>query len=123
MQANHGRPATLRRLARGDLVAFYSPRTTYPAGEKLQRFTAIGRIVDDAPYQVEMMSTFYPWRRRMQFMKCVDAPIHDLLDQLSFIKDAARWGHIFRRGLFEIGEQDFVRIAEAMDVLVSSAFK
>ena len=29
-QANHGRSTVLRRLARGDLVAFYSPRTRYP---------------------------------------------------------------------------------------------
>ena len=29
-QANHGRPTGLRKLQRGDLMVFYSPRTAYP---------------------------------------------------------------------------------------------
>jgi hypothetical protein len=113
-QANHGRPTTLRRMARGDLVAFYSPRTSYPDGPPLQRFTAIGVFVDDEPYQVEMTPTFHPWRRRVEFFDCDEPPIHDLLDQLDFIRDKRRWGFVFRRGLFEIGDEDFRRIATAM---------
>jgi hypothetical protein len=115
-QANHGRPTTLRRLARGDLVAFYSPRTGYPDGEPLQRFTAVGRVVGDAPYQAEMTPTFHPWRRAMQFLACKEAPIRELLDQLNFIPEGTRWGLPFRRGLFEIGADDFHRIARAMQV-------
>ena len=118
-QANHGRPATLRRLARGDLIAF-SPRVAYPAGEPLQRFTAIGRIVDDEPYQAEMSPTFHPLRRRVRFVPCEEVPIRDLLHQLSFIKDTARWGFAFRRGLFEIGEDDLHVIAHAMNAHVES---
>ncbi|HEU5432100.1 MAG TPA: EVE domain-containing protein [Thermomicrobiales bacterium] len=68
-QADHGRPTTLRKLARGDLVAFYSPRTSYPDGAPLQRFTAIGRVIDDAPYQAEMTPTFHPWRRGWRFCR------------------------------------------------------
>ena len=49
-QATHGRSTALRRLAPGDLVAFYSPRTRYPDGEPLQRFTAISPVADDRPY-------------------------------------------------------------------------
>jgi hypothetical protein len=115
-QANHGRPTMLRRLARGDLVAFYSPRTRYPEGEPLQRFTAVCRVVDDAPEQVEMTPTFHPWRRRVEFFESEEAPIKDLLGELAFIKDQTRWGYIFRRGLFEIGLEDFERIARAMNV-------
>jgi Protein of unknown function DUF55. len=114
-QANHGRPTTLRRLARGDLVAFYSPRTEYPDGEPLQRFTAVGRVADDAPYQVRMTSEFHPWRRRLQFLESKEAPIKDLIGHLSFIKDPTRWGLPFRRGLFEVSQQDFEQIARAMD--------
>src|SRR5262245_58468889 len=99
-QANHGKATGLRRLAQGDLVAFYSPRTSYPHGEPLQHFTAVGRILDDAPYQAEMTPTFHPWRRRMHFLECEDAPIRDLIGQLGFIKDPTRWGMLFRRGLF-----------------------
>jgi hypothetical protein len=115
-QANHGRATTLRKLARGDLVAFYSPRTSYPDGEPLRHFTAIGRVLDDAPYQAEMTATFHPWRRRVQFLECEEAPIQDLVDELAFIPDRTRWGFPFRRGLFEIGADDFHRIARAMKV-------
>lgn len=119
-QANHGRPTGLRRLARGDLVAFYSPRTQYPDGEPLQRFTALGRVVDDAPYQAEMTPAFHPWRRRVQFLECAEAPIHDLIGQLSFTRDRTRWGFAFRRGLFEIAAEDFERIARAMKAQLES---
>jgi hypothetical protein len=113
-QANHGRSTGLRRLAPGDLIAFYSPRTRYPDGEPLKHFTAIGRVIDDAPYQAEMTPTFHPWRRRVQFLECEEAPIQDLIGELTFLKDRARWGFAFRRGLFEIGAADFQRIARAM---------
>jgi hypothetical protein len=116
MQANHGRATNLRRLARGDFLVFYSPRTAYPAGAPLQRFTAIGCVVDDAPYQAEMTPDFHPWRRGVRFLTCEEAPIADLLGELSFIGDRAHWGYVFRRGLFEIPAVDFRRIAAAMHV-------
>jgi hypothetical protein len=115
-QANHGRATNLRKLQREDLIVFYSPRTTYPGGEPLQAFTALGRVVDDAPYQAVMSPDFHPWRRKLEPLPCSEAPIAPLLGDLDFIKDKRRWGYIFRRGLFEIGEQDFRRIAAAMRV-------
>ena len=115
-QANHGRSTVLRRLARGDLVAFYSPRTRYPDGDQLQHFTAVGRVLDDAPYQVEMTATFHPWRRRMQFLACEEAPIQELIGELTFITDPIRWGVPFRRGLFQINDGDFQHIARSTKV-------
>ena len=41
-QANHGTATGVRRLARGDRLVFYSPRTAYPDGTPLQAFTALG---------------------------------------------------------------------------------
>jgi hypothetical protein len=114
-QANHGRPTTLRKLERGDLVMFYSPRESYPDGAPLQRFTAIGRVIDDAPYQAAMTPDFHPWRRRMAFLPCDGAPIQGLIASLAFIPDLKRWGFPFRRGLFPIDEADFRRIAEARE--------
>jgi len=113
-RANHVRPTTLRRLARGDLLVYYSPRTSLQGGEPLQRFTAIGRIADDEVYQAEMTPTFHPWRRQVDFLASEEAPINDLIDGLGFIRDKQRWGFPFRRGLLEIGEDDFHRIAAAM---------
>jgi hypothetical protein len=113
-QANHGRKTGLRELQRGDLMVFYSPRTSYPGGEPLRHFTALGRVTDDEPYQVEMTPDFHPWRRKLEFLECEEAPIAPLIPALDFIKDKQRWGFVFRRGLFEIGEEDFERIAAAM---------
>src|SRR4051812_30803527 len=84
-QANHGHPSGLRRLSKGDMLVFYSARTTYPDGEPYQRFTAVGRVVDDAPYQAEMTPAFHPWRRRLEFVESDEAPIEPLLDSLEFI--------------------------------------
>jgi hypothetical protein len=79
-QADHGRPTRLKRLEKGDLIVFYSPRTEFQGGEPLQTFTAMGRIADDEPFQVEMSSTFIRgggessssivWRRRFNLCFC-----------------------------------------------------
>jgi hypothetical protein len=113
-QADHGSRTRLKRLAKGDLIAFYSPRTRFEGGEPLRSFTAIGRIEDDEPFEVEMSPGFRPWRRRVEFFDGVEAPIQPLIERLAFIKDKSRWGFPFRRGLFEVERADFVVIAEAM---------
>ena len=117
-QANHGRPENLRRLTEGDVIVFYSPRTSHPDGATLQQFTAACRVVDAAPYQAEMTPTFHPWRRNVQFLPCDAAPIQPLIADLAFIPDPKRWGFPFRRGLFEIGAEDFQRIATAMSLVL-----
>ena len=120
-QADHGKNTRLKRLERGDLVAFYSPRTEMRGGEQLQAFTAIGRIADDEPYQVEMTPDFHPWRRRVDFFEATETPIAPLIDQLDFIRDKQRWGFPFRRGLFEVERPDLERVAAAMDVPLPDA--
>ncbi|MEZ5423070.1 MAG: EVE domain-containing protein [Pyrinomonadaceae bacterium] len=115
-QADHGKNTRIKNLAIGDLIAFYSPRTALTDGEPLQAFTAIGRIADDEPYQVEMSPTFHPWRRRVELIECVEAPIRPLIEKLSFIENKQRWGFPFRRGLFEIEQTDLELIVGAMRV-------
>lgn len=63
-----------------------------------------------------MSPTFHPWRRRVEFIECVEAPIRPLIEKLSFIENKQRWGFPFRRGLFEIEQTDFGLIAGAMGV-------
>ena len=101
-QANHGKPTMLRKMARGDWIIFYSPKTAYPDGEPLQAFTA-----DVAP-------DFQPWRRNVDFLECAETPIRPLLEQLNFIEDKARWGYKFRFGVFKIDDHDFEVIRSAM---------
>ncbi|HEX9161350.1 MAG TPA: EVE domain-containing protein [Thermoanaerobaculia bacterium] len=91
----------LKRTAKGDRVVFYSPRTERQAGDAVQRFTAIGEVVDDG---------------RVEFLSSSEAAIRPLIDSLDFIPNKKSWGVTFRRGFFEIPEADFRRIATAMSV-------
>ncbi len=113
-QAGHGKASGLKRLRAGDQIAFYSPKTAYVGGETLQAFTAIGQIRDEELYQVEMAPDFVPWRRRVEFLECVETPIRPLIDDLSFIVDKTHWGYKLRFGLFEIPEADFELVRGAM---------
>jgi DNA-binding MarR family transcriptional regulator/predicted RNA-binding protein len=115
-QAGHGKASGLKRLKADDWLVFYSPRTSLQDGELLQAFTALGRVVDEELYQVETATGFTPWRRNVEFVSGVEAPIRPLIDQLSFIKDKRRWGYVFRFGLFKIPQEDFAVISQAMAV-------
>lgn len=115
-QADHGKSTRLRKLERGDFIVFYSPRTAFRGGERLQAFTAIGRIIDKEPYQVEMKPDFHPWRRQVEFFESQEASIRPLIEELNFIKNKKQWGYPFRRWLFEVERSDFERIADAMNV-------
>ena len=114
IQLNHGKRAPLQRLSADDGVVFYSPRTSYPDGEPLQSFTAIGRVKSGDIYQVEMTPGFKPFRADVKFLKAKVTPIRPLIDRLSFIKDKSHWGARLRFGHLSIGEADFALIAAAM---------
>jgi predicted RNA-binding protein len=113
-QANHGKSTVLKRLKKGDWIIFYSPKTSYDGGEPLQAFTAIGQVKDEELYQFEMTPDFVPWRRNIDFKKCQETPIKPLIDNLSFIKDKTHWGFMFRFGMFQIPEEDFELIKNAI---------
>ncbi len=115
-QTGHGKASGLKRLKADDWLIFYSPKTSLRDGERLQAFTAIGRVLDEELYQVEQAPGFTPWRRKIQFVRSIEAPIRPLIDQLSFIKDKRRWGYMFRVGLFKIPQEDFAVISRAMAV-------
>jgi hypothetical protein len=114
-QANHGKPHMLRRMAKGDWIVFYSPRSALSGGEPLQAFTAIGQIADDEPYQVQVTPPdFVPWRRNVDFVAGNETPIRPLIDDLHFIEDKKRWGYKFRFGVFTIDDHDLDLIRQAM---------
>ncbi|UUO02140.1 EVE domain-containing protein [Mycolicibacterium novocastrense] len=112
-QANHGKPTMLRRMARGDWVVFYSPRTVYPDGPPLQAFTAIGQIADDEPY-LDASPEAERWRRNVDFLDCAETPIRPLIEHLDFIEDKSRWGYKFHFGVFRIGDADLEVVRSAM---------
>ena len=115
-QADHGKNTRLKRLHKGDLLVFYSPKTKFRGGRPLQAFTALGEVTDTEPYQVEMTTDFHPWRRKLDFKQGDEAPVRPVISDLSFISDKEKWGFPFRRGLFKVSQADFEVIAKAMNI-------
>jgi len=113
-QVCHGKPGPLKRMKEGDCIIYYSPTLTFKGKEACQSFTAIATIKASDPYPFEMCENFIPWRRDVSFLKSKEVLIHPILDNLSFIKNKQKWGFPFRRGCFEISQEDFQCIAIAM---------
>ena len=112
-QIGHGQKAGLARMRAGDALIYYSPRETMGGTASLRAFTAIGRIADDELWPVDA-GEFRPWRRRMHYDRgSVDVPISGLQADLE-LTQAPNWGYPLRRGLVELSEHDYGRIARAM---------
>jgi hypothetical protein len=116
VQVCHGKIGTLKQMSEGDGVIYYSPTFTFGGKDACRCFTAIATIDAKDPYPFEMSPDFVPWRRDVTFLKSKVTPISSLLEKLTFIKDKKKWGFPFRRGSFEIPEQDFQLIATNMGV-------
>lgn len=113
-QAANGKADPMRRLSAGDVVIFYSEGTLFRAGERLQAFTAIGRVAGKDPFQTKVTPKLVPWRRRVEYVECEETPIVPLLPELAFVTDKEQWGASLRAGFFEISEADCHVIAAAM---------
>ncbi|WP_158865699.1 EVE domain-containing protein [Leifsonia sp. AG29] len=121
-QVNHGARAPLERMHVADGFVYYSPRASYPEGEPLKHFTAVGRIADDDVFQVTQgpsmvgpAGDFKPWRRRIDWdHDAMETPIRPLLGSLDFTRDRPDWGYQLRRGLIELTRHDFDLIRQQM---------
>jgi hypothetical protein len=111
---SHGDGRATARPAAGDRFVYYAPRERLGAGDPVQAFVALGRIVDAAPgprliddFQAQVRRAEYTIRRR--------TPVRPLLPQLSFTRGkGSHWGMAFRRGLFAVPPEDFALIETAM---------
>lgn len=112
----HGKRGPASRPRRGDGLVYYSPQISREGTRPCQAFTALGRIQDDVPTQIEQAPGFFPYRRQVAYFQAEAAPIRPLLPELSFIRDQSRWGMTFRFGFLEIPAADFARIAAAMGI-------
>lgn len=121
MQVNHGKAAPLRRIKPGDGIAYYSPSTVLGEKDGLQSFTAIGSVRQGDVYEGVMGGGFTPARRDVDWCDAEEAPIKPLLGRLDFTAGKPNWGYQLRFGLFEISEDDFRLIAEAMGAKLESA--
>lgn len=118
-QLGHGKAAPVKRLQPGDLIAYYSPSETMGGGDKVQAFTAIGRIKPGDAYEADaptMAGGYRATRRDVDWFDAQEASIRPLIPILSFIRDKARWAAPFRFGVVRAPRDDFARIADAMGV-------
>lgn len=116
VQVCHGKAGPLNQMKEGDWIVYYSPTIKFGQKEPCQSFTAIGKIKEGDHYPFAMSGGFVPWRRDVSFIQSNDAPIQQLLEELSFIRDKKKWGFPFRRGCFEISQKDFQIIVKAMEI-------
>src|SRR5262245_6690412 len=96
MQVCHGKAGPLKRIEPGDGVACYSPSDSFGGKDRLQAFTAIGRVRAGEPYLFDMGNGFRPFRRDVAWERATPAPIHPLLDALEFTAGRPNWGYQFR---------------------------
>lgn len=117
VQVCHGKSAPLKRMKAGDWFIYYSPVDKFQSKEKLQKFTAIGKIISGEVYQVEMFAGFKPFRCDVDFIKDYhEVSIMDLKPVLAFTQ--GNYGMLLRRGHIEISQADFKIIASAMGVTI-----
>ena len=113
-QACHGKSSPLKRMKKGDLIVYYSGKQTMGKPDKCQEFTALGKVIDDETYQVQVSEDFCPSRRNIEFLPCKDTSILPLINGLDFIQNKKSWGYPFRFGFFEINQHDFDLISSQM---------
>ncbi|CAN5504702.1 EVE domain-containing protein [soil metagenome] len=113
-QAGHGKKDLMTRPAKGDYIVYYSSKVIFEDKIAFQKFTALGIITDEEPYQPDTKSSFKPYRRNVKYLKTKDAEIRPLLYKLSFIKNKDRWGFYLMSGFLEIPKNDFEIIRSAM---------
>lgn len=113
-QLCHGKEKALRRMKKDDWILYYSPKIKMQDKVPYQKFTAIGKIINNEIYNFEMAPNFVPFRKDVNFISSVDVDIRPLISTLSFIADKKRWGYPFRYGHIKIVREDFLLIASNM---------
>ena len=93
--ANHGKRAPLARMAVGDGLFVYSPRTTYPDGEPLRAVTFVGEVTGAEPEPSDVIPGGY---RRRATLRELDRPV-----PLAEVRDHLPTSRL-RFGCFEIDE-------------------
>jgi hypothetical protein len=113
-EVGYGKAGPLERMRAGDGFVVYSPRATWPNGEPLQAFTAIGRVCTGIVYRAGGGAGPGPFRIAVEYFPAAPAPIRPLIDALSFIRNKAHWGAAFRFGFIKVPPEDFALLASAM---------
>jgi EVE domain len=111
---SHGDGRAAARPANGDRFVYYAPRERLGAGEAVQAFVALGRVLDDAP-SPRRIGSFEAQVRRAAYEPVGRAAVRPLLERLAFTRGkGSHWGMAFRRGLFAVSPEDFAVIEAAL---------
>lgn len=113
-QVCHGKKSALGRMKKDDWIIYYSSKKFFTSSVLCQKFTAIGKVLDDIIYPFDMGEEFVPFRRSISFYPCKEVSILPLIDMLEFIQNKKHWGYPFRYGLIQIEEKDFIMIKNHM---------
>ena len=113
-QVDHGKKEFISKPVKDDWIIYYSSKDKLEDGKPLQKFTAIGNILDVESYQPETHSNFKPFRRKAHYFENREADIRPLTDKLNFIKNKKKWGFYLISGFREINKDDFNVIKNAM---------
>jgi len=112
-QLCHGKKAPLNRMKKGDYLLYYSPKYQMNDQEKLQNFTAVGKILDDTAYQVEMFEDFFPFRRDVSYYQpVIDCPIEQVRQHPQWRQYVSQ----LRYGHFEVSKDFFLYVFDQMKV-------
>lgn len=114
-QLCHGKETPLKKMNIGDWLIYYSAKQSFKENKPYQKFTAIGKVIDENIYRFDMENGFLPFRRNLKFIDCEEAPIRPLIPNLSFIKNK-KWGYPSRYGHLEINDADFILISKQMNI-------
>ena len=116
-QLGHGKHAAVASLQPGDWLIYYAPRETLDGGDAVQAFVAAGRVMSNAPYQVDAGGGFRPHRVDVAYEAGQQAAVRPLLSKLNLTCDlGSHWGAAFRTSKRRLTERDAQLIAEAMGV-------
>ena len=74
-QACHGKALPLKRMKKGDFIIYYSGKQILGKPDKCQEFAALGKVIDNEVYPVQVSEDFCPSRRNIEFLNCVDTSI------------------------------------------------
>lgn len=113
----HGKKGPISRLKQGDWLIYYSPTNTYPNGKKCQEFTGIGRVISGQVHEIDLGMEFTPHGIDMEYLLSITpVSVHELKKELSFTQSRS-WGMLLRSGLFQISDEDFNIIKNALQTV------
>jgi hypothetical protein len=119
-QLCHGRGDPLARMSPGDWLIYYSPTIELGESAPCRAFTAIGQVLERAPYAFDMGGGFVPSRRDVRYAAAREVPIASLAGRL-LLTARPSWGMALRRGHLPLEPADLAVIAEAMGVALGDA--